>query len=214
MRTRGAHSCVRKMPTGLPLWTSRVSSCARLRSERTIASKASQLRAARPVPPYTTRSSGRSATSGSRLFISIRSAASCCQPLQESEVPRGARMTRAPRVDRPGVIALEVMMIFSCHGELSALDRRRHELDVRRKYAIAGERRNETPNSRLSARDTAPGLERQSIIDSLRGAHQLDGQHVTHVPHDATQLPRRTHRHRNDILLVSVGRNGVDARRV
>jgi hypothetical protein len=29
-----------------------------------------------PVPPYTTRSSGRSATSGSRLFISIRRAAS------------------------------------------------------------------------------------------------------------------------------------------
>src|SRR5258706_10085332 len=38
--------------------------------------------------------SGRSATSGSRLFISIRSAASCCHPRQEISVPRGERMTR------------------------------------------------------------------------------------------------------------------------
>ena len=38
---------------------------------------------------------GRSATSGSRLFISIRSAASCGQPRQESSVPRGARTSRA-----------------------------------------------------------------------------------------------------------------------
>src|SRR5207248_11371749 len=36
-------------------------------------------------------SSGRSATSGSRLFISMRRAASCCQPLQVMSVPRGAR---------------------------------------------------------------------------------------------------------------------------
>src|SRR5688572_6687192 len=67
-----------------------VSSSLRSRSVRTSASYASQLRAALPVPPYTTRSSGRSATSGSRLFMSMRSAASCCQPLQEIEVPRGA----------------------------------------------------------------------------------------------------------------------------
>ena len=53
-------------------------------------------RAARPVPPYTTRSAGRSATSGSRLFISIRIAASWIQPLQEMEEPRGARTDRGP----------------------------------------------------------------------------------------------------------------------
>ena len=51
MSTRGAHSCVRKTPTGLPDWTSSVSSSARRRSSRTMASNASQLRAARPVPP-------------------------------------------------------------------------------------------------------------------------------------------------------------------
>jgi hypothetical protein len=76
MSTRGAHSCVRKIPTGLPDWTSSVSSRSRLPRERTIPSKASQLRAALPDPPYTISSSGCSATSGSRLFISMRSAAS------------------------------------------------------------------------------------------------------------------------------------------
>ena len=51
MRTRGASGVVRKMPTGLPDCTRRVSSFSSSRSAATIASKASQLRAARPVPP-------------------------------------------------------------------------------------------------------------------------------------------------------------------
>jgi hypothetical protein len=50
------------------------------RQRPTMPSNAAQLRAALPVPPYTTRSSGRSATSGSRLFMSIRNAASCGHP--------------------------------------------------------------------------------------------------------------------------------------
>src|SRR5258706_13692792 len=44
------------------------------------------------------RSSGRSATSGSRLFWIMRKAASCGQPRQCSEPPRGARTTRAVTV--------------------------------------------------------------------------------------------------------------------
>src|SRR5215472_4203712 len=90
--TLGENGWVRKTATGLPDWTSRVSSSARSRRALTIASNAGQLRAALPEPPYTTRSSQRSATSGSRLFMSIRSAASCGQPLQESVLPRGARI--------------------------------------------------------------------------------------------------------------------------
>src|SRR5690606_13389635 len=45
-------------------------------------------------PPYTTRSSGRSATSGSRLFWSIRYGASVSQERQLSAAPRGARTVR------------------------------------------------------------------------------------------------------------------------
>ena len=63
-----------------------------------MASKHSQLRAARPVPPYTTRLSGSSATSGSRLFIRQRSTASVCQLRQLSSVPRAARTGRATAV--------------------------------------------------------------------------------------------------------------------
>src|ERR1019366_5040534 len=101
MRTRGAHSWVRTTPTGLPDCTSRVSSSSRLRSSRVIASKASHDLTARPVPPYTTKLSGCSATSGSRLFISMRRAASCGQPLHDLCVPLGARTTRGPAVKIP-----------------------------------------------------------------------------------------------------------------
>ena len=51
MSTRGAISCVRKTPTGLPLCTSSVSSFSSRRSVATIAWNASHERAARPVPP-------------------------------------------------------------------------------------------------------------------------------------------------------------------
>src|SRR5258706_2481087 len=61
-----------------------------------ITSNAFHGRAALPVPPYTTKSAGRSATSGSRLLHSMRNAASCTHPLQESSAPRAARTVRAP----------------------------------------------------------------------------------------------------------------------
>ena len=84
--TRGP-TRVRITPTGFPDWTSMVSSSSRSRSVRTSASYDSQLRAALPVPPYTTRSSGRSAFSGSRLFISIRSGASVCHDFADRSTP-------------------------------------------------------------------------------------------------------------------------------
>ena len=90
MSTRGASEWVRKTPTGLPDWTSRVSSASSSRSAATIASYDSRFRAALPIPPYTTRSSGRSATSGSRLFISIRSGASVSQLFADRTGPVGA----------------------------------------------------------------------------------------------------------------------------
>jgi hypothetical protein len=48
--------------------------------------------------------SGFSATSGSRLFISIRSAASCTQPRQLSSPPRGARTMRPARKRVPAAL--------------------------------------------------------------------------------------------------------------
>nr|WP_234753995.1 hypothetical protein [Arthrobacter ramosus] len=95
---------MRNTPTGLPDWTSRVSSFSRVSRVRVIASNAAQDRAARPVPPYTTRASGRSATSGSRLFINMRNGASVCQLLAVSSVPRAARTGRAPVVKSAGAM--------------------------------------------------------------------------------------------------------------
>src|SRR5690606_33258307 len=92
--TRGAQGCVRITPTGLPDCTSSVSSSASVVSSATIASYAAHDRAALPVPPYTTRSSGRSALAGSRLFISIRSGASVCHERAESSVPVAAWIGR------------------------------------------------------------------------------------------------------------------------
>jgi hypothetical protein len=59
------------------------------------------LEAARPMPPYTTSSAGFSATSGSRLFISIRSGASVSHDFAVSVVPRGARITPSRRRVHP-----------------------------------------------------------------------------------------------------------------
>src|SRR6266699_3861868 len=89
--TRGASAWVVNTPTGFPDCTSRVSSSPRVVRVRQMRSNDAQSRAALPVPPYTTRSCGRSATSGSRVFMSMRSAASWIQPLQVRAGPRDAR---------------------------------------------------------------------------------------------------------------------------
>jgi len=65
----------------------------------------------RPPPPYTTRSSGRSATSGSRLFISMRSGASVCQLFALSSVPRGARTSRGAFIIVPLFSSLPSLFI-------------------------------------------------------------------------------------------------------
>src|SRR5688572_28367848 len=138
MRTHGAHSCVRSTPTGLPDWTSSVSSSPSTRSSRTIASKASHDRTARPVPPYTTRWSGSSATSGSRLFMSIRRAASWAQPRQVNSGPRGARTGRGPEPDmadrllrQPGHHALaEAALAERLDGDQEVVPGRIGDVDV------------------------------------------------------------------------------------
>src|SRR5262249_50753820 len=152
MRTRGASACVLKMPTGFPDWTSRVSSLPSDSRQPTIASKHSQFRAALPMPPYTTSSPGRSATSGSRLFMSIRSAASWSQDLQRSAVPRGALTTRCA-----GLVVVVVIANLSVertarggrgfgHGAL------RHALgqplDLGRHHAVAVVRRDPVAHER------------------------------------------------------------------
>src|SRR5574343_741240 len=116
--TRGALAWVLNTPTGLPDCTSRVSSSFSSLSEARIWSKHSQLRAARPIPPYTTRPCWFSATSGSRLFWIMRKAASAIQFLQCRSLPCGARITReaSKRGSFMGVSPLKI-----CVGRESTL---------------------------------------------------------------------------------------------
>src|SRR5207248_2525747 len=117
-------------------------------------SNAGQLRVACPVPLYTTRSSGRSATSGSRLFMSMRSVASCCQPLQLSTVLCGVRITCALDSPVAGLACVEVIRILSKRAESAALNRRRQELDIGRQNTIASERGHQPPNGGVLVGDT------------------------------------------------------------
>ena len=97
--TRGAHSCVRKTPTGLPDCTSSVSSSP---SSPQLRDDGVEGRPSRAPPCRCRRRRrgrpGRSATSGSRLFMSIRSAASVSHDGAVRVVPRGARTGRAPSI--------------------------------------------------------------------------------------------------------------------
>src|SRR4051812_40072083 len=130
--TRGASAWVRKTPTGLPDWTSSVSSSWSSRNAPTMRSKLSQSRAARPMPPYTTSSCGFSATSGSRLFISIRNGASVSQLLADLSGPRGARMRRA--------LSMRVRVIAS---SFEHCDFGEGHADVGSKFAVADQLRRE-----------------------------------------------------------------------
>src|SRR5579863_484528 len=93
-----------------------------------MASKHSQLRAALPMPPYTTSSSGRSATSGSRLFISMRSGASVSQDLAVRRGPRGARI--GPRAEEGSSVML--------HSPHETARTARDPRDHRRAHSVGG----------------------------------------------------------------------------
>src|SRR5687767_15137807 len=184
-----------------------------------MASKDSQLRAALPVPPYTTRSCGRSATSGSRLFISIRSAASCGHPLQEIVLPRAART-----VGRC-VPATELAALSALFATTSVMTRRSPRkpaggdcngkcLDVGCEHAVGTQRGHEGPHCVVRPDYPAAGLDRRAKIDSLRGTHQLDCKNPLHIGHDPTCLPRGAHRHWDDILPIAIRWNRIHAGRV
>src|SRR6185503_7707005 len=106
------------------------------------------------------------------------------------------------------------MFLRSCLQEVAVLDRRGDALDVRTEHAVSLQPWNVATHGSVSASDSSAGPERRAEIDPLCRAHQLDGEHVPHVVNDAAQLPRRTHRHRYDVLLAAIGWDGVHAGRV
>ena len=159
-----------------------------------------------PVPPYTTRSSGRSATSGSRLFISIRSAASCGQPRQESSAPRGACTARAtltrgsrsrprpPRAPRPTAT--------SASTSASSGASQRSGPGPGTTAAHRGAR-----GRRARAR-----LERRAQVERSRGAGELHREDAAQVRDHGAQLARRAPAHRHVVLLHRARGQRVGAR--
>src|SRR5579862_7368211 len=107
----------------------------------------------------------------------MRNAASCCQPRQESCVPRGARTTGATGSDASEVIGRRKI-------EVTVSDRVRQGRNVRARHAILHERLNTLADDGMGAADAYAGCERRAVVDALRGAEQLDGQDMLHVPND------------------------------
>src|SRR5579863_5916361 len=225
MSTRGAHSCVRMTPTGLPDWTSMVSSSRSEVSVRTIASNAFQLRAALPVPPYTTRSSGRSATSGSRLFISIRNGASVCQDRAVSVVPRGARTGRAPSMSvLLSAVTGSVLLWAQCRegseqraagglgggDERAGLDEFHGGGDVGGEVAVRA-RSGDPPAQGVAGRGRGRGGgERQAQVERPRGGKDLDRQHLRQGVDGAAQLAGGRPAHR-DVVLLHRALDGIES---
>src|SRR5579872_4541094 len=210
MRTRGAAACVLKTATGLPDCTSSVSSSLSRRKVRTIASNASHERAARPLPPYTTRSCGRSATSGSRLFMSMRMAASCPHPRQVRFEPRGARTTRAADTE----------LIRSERSEL-ALDRvderaGANELhgrgDVSAQLAVTIQVRDALAQQPMRDGGAVAERQRAAKIERLCRHEQFDRDDGLVVLDDRGAVPRRDRAHAVVVFLTSGGRDRIDGR--
>src|SRR5690606_12722600 len=168
MRTRGASSCVRRTPTGFPDWTRSVSSGSRRFKQRTIPSNAAHDRAAWPRPPYTTSRAGSSATSGSRLFISMRSAASASQVLQVRVGPWGARTVRGgaapPGRSSFGLMALPTNVSASC-AEATAGDELLEGVDVGRGGPIGDALRDRAADFRVGAFHPFSGPERALVLE-------------------------------------------------
>src|SRR5689334_16511431 len=201
IRTRGAHSWVCITPTGRPDWTSMVSSAFSVVSVRTIASNEFQSRAALPEPPYTTSSSGCSATSGSRLFCSIRRAASCCQPRAVSVVPRAARTGRGPEdmgcsllveragdglgIGEVGAIGNETDGVLDLGGQVTVGPRTFDVLPQRIPYGGGRRRR----------------CERRAQVERAGGGQDLDREHPLEPVDRPAQLAGGRPAHRDMVFL-------------
>src|SRR5579864_3819964 len=155
--------------------------------------KHSQVRAAFPVPPYTTRSCGRSATSGSRLFMSMRMAASCPHPRQVRFEPRGARTTRGADTE-----------LMRSQGPELALDRfddraRADELhgcrDISAQLAVAVQMRDALAQQPMRDRGAFAERQRAAKIERLRRHEQFDRDDGFVVLDDRGAVPRRDRAH-------------------
>src|SRR2546423_12926438 len=115
--------------------------------------------------------SGFSATSGSRLFISIRSAASWCQPLQLLSLPRGARTTR------------RLVIVENSFPDSSG-----HASDIGRQRTIGLNCRGKFADAFVRLFHPHTTFERPAKFEALGAREELNGEQMFCVLHDAAQL--------------------------
>src|SRR3954451_24055893 len=196
--TRGAYSCVCITPTGRPDCTSMVSSSLSVVSVRTIASNEFQSRAALPEPPYTTSSSGCSATSGSRLFCSIRSAASCCQPRAVRVVPRGARTGRGPDMGDPAFLLQQRAGDGLGSGQVGAVGNKPDGvLELGGEVPVGPGPRDVHPEGVPDGGGRRRRGERGAQVERPRGGEDLDSEHLLEPVDGLAQLAGRRPPHRH-----------------
>ena len=154
---------------------------------------------------------GFSATSGSRLFISMRRGASVSQLLAVSSRPCGARMMRVLSSRQAHRVAPSKVGRSSAQAprdsapdETSSVTRL---ADVRRKVAIVGEPRDVARGSaRARVRAATLDCERRVEIAALRGSDQLDADDARRRSRPCGQAPRAVRRHGDMVLLIGGGR--------
>ena len=206
--TRGAHSCVRNTPTGLPDWTSSVSSS----SERAQRARRSRRRPPRSAPPGRCRRRRRGRR-GARPPRGRGCSSASAAPPPAASPGRTARrraararsaLTRAPRCARLDRAPSSAPDATSCSAAASSGASQRSGPGPATRSRSAGER-GRGAGARLAAARAARG----------RGAAQTSST-ARIRPRLATrgaQLARRAPAHRHVVLLHRARRQRVDARR-
>src|SRR5258708_26031415 len=135
-------------------------------------------------------SSGFSATSGSKLFIRQRNAASCCQSSQEVDRHRGDR-----------TVCTSVFIVESLTGESSdtlrsGVDQRpasyqsKSALDVVVEKAIRFSERNRLTDFGVRGFYSFPSFQRMNEVERLVSTHQLNSKNRLFVLHVFQKLNR------------------------
>ena len=147
------------------------------RSVATIASNASQLRAALPGPAVHHQIVRPLGDLGVEVVHQHPQRGFLLPALAaRSSLPRGARTGRAP-----ARCAARGHASPSCDAPARTRprrSRRRARAMSPREHAVALERRDERAHARVRARRRRARLERRAEVEPLRGAHQLDREHV------------------------------------
>src|SRR5712691_3565576 len=157
-------------------------------------------------------SSGFSATSGSRLFMSIRSAASCGQPRHEICGPRGARTRRLVITPTsPDRSSKSPNGIFDPGDESAAADELSAARQIVGQHAVILQPGDAIANALIRPPGPGPGLRWPVKLQRLGRADQFDPHSLLRVSDDLRRFAGGYHPHADMILLIRRGRNAVHA---